>query len=67
MIMQVKLYSGSEKNTYTAVASDAKGRETDVEVKADTLKQAKDRISDSMSDYNWVDAQSVSQKMPDVA
>lgn len=60
--MQVKLFTGNETRTYQGTAFDAKGRETDVVVKADSLTDAKGRVSDSMADYNWVDAQGIAQK-----
>lgn len=63
--MQVKLYDGDESNLYIGVAFDAKGRETDVKVKADSLVDAKGRVSASMADYRWVDVQGLSQKKSD--
>jgi hypothetical protein len=65
--MQVKLFTGDETNTYKAVAFDAQSRETDVEVKADSLESAKSRISDSMADYRWVDVQNVSRSRSQAA
>lgn len=59
--MKVKLFTGNETNTYNGVAFDAQSRETDVEVKADSLEGAKNRISESMADYRWVDVQGVSR------
>lgn len=65
--MKVNLFAGNETHTFVATAFDNQSRETDVTVKADNERQAKSRISDSMSDYNWVDVQGISQKMPNVA
>jgi len=55
--MKVNLFAGDETATYVGVAFDRQGRETDVTVKADSLDEAKDRVSDSMADYNWTDVQ----------
>lgn len=60
--MNVKLYAGDEVNVYEGVAFDKQGRETDLIVRADTLEQAKSRVSDSMADYNWTDVQSLSKR-----
>ena len=65
--MQVKLFAGDESHTFVATGFDKQGRETDIEVRADNQKQANDRISSSMTDYNWTDVQGIKQKMPNVA
>lgn len=65
--MQVKLFAGNETKVFEALAFDAQDRETDVVIQADNLRQASDRVSSSMVDYNWVDVQKLSQKAGDAA
>lgn len=65
--MQVKLFTGNETKVFEALAFDAQSRETDVVIRADDLRQASDRVSDSMADYRWVDVQKLSQKDGDAA
>lgn len=65
--MQVKLFAGNETKVFEALAFDSQSRETDVVIRADNLRQASDRVSDSMVDYRWVDVQKLSQKAGDAA
>lgn len=63
----MNLYDGEEKNAYQAIAYDRLDRETDVYVHADSLEDAKNRVSDSMSDYRWTDVSPLSRKKSDKA
>jgi hypothetical protein len=52
--MKVKLFAQNESKGFKATAHDKRGRKTTVTIHADTVKGAKDRVSDSMADYGWV-------------
>lgn len=60
--MKVKLFAENESRGFSARAYDKKGRTTDITINADTVKGAKDRVSDSMADYGWVGVSAVSPR-----